>query len=154
MANESVEVTRKHIRRVGGLLIDFSNVLMQRALDHDRSKFTPEEQGPLDEMQRLVNEQGQVPFGSPEYEERKKILAPMLKHHYENNSHHPEHYSDGVNGMDLYDIVEMFNDWKAASERGEESQMSITQACERYEVSPQLEKIFKNTAVRLGWRYK
>ena len=37
------------------------------------------------------------------------------------------------NGMDLFDIVEMFFDWKAASERGEEPAMNLSVAFERFE---------------------
>ena len=37
------------------------------------------------------------------------------------------------NGMDLFDIVEMFFDWKAASERGEELAMNLSVAFERFE---------------------
>jgi hypothetical protein len=75
----------------------------------------------------------------------------MLEHHYARNSHHPEHYPDGVNGMDLFDIMEMFIDWKAASERGEASSMGLNAAAKKYHVGPQLLAIMKNTAIRLGW---
>ena len=37
------------------------------------------------------------------------------------------------NGMDLFDIVEMFFDWKAASERGEELAMNLSVAFECFE---------------------
>ncbi len=76
----------------------------------------------------------------------------MLAHHYANNSHHPEHYPDGVAGMDLFDLVEMFFDWKAASERGQEPAMNLTVACERYKIDPMLAAILRNTADRLGYK--
>jgi hypothetical protein len=54
--------------------------------------------------------------------------------------------------MDLFDLVEMFFDWKAAAERGGESMLALTSACQIYDVNPQLQSIFFNTAERLGYR--
>lgn len=147
----STEKTLRHIGRVHGLLGMAATVLIKRAEVHDASKFDPEEAGPLAEMDALIEREGQAPFGSEEYKRRTAMLGPMLKHHYANNSHHPEHYADGIDGMDLFDLVEMFCDWKAASERGEESSMNIDAACERFNVQPQLASILRNTADRLGW---
>lgn len=90
MANESVPVTLRHIARVRELLGIFAIEMIRRGDVHDRSKFDPSEQGPLDQMQRLIEIEGNVPYGSPEYEARKALLGPMLEHHYANNSHHPE----------------------------------------------------------------
>lgn len=148
----STEKTLRHINRVSELLGQFASEFIKRAALHDRSKFDAEEAGPLAEMDALIERDGNVPFGSHEYEERKKLLGPMLRHHYENNSHHPEHYANGVDGMDLFDLVEMFADWKAASERGEQSSIGVSVGCEKYKISPQLENIMKNTAFRLGWK--
>lgn len=60
----------------------------------------------------------------------------------------------GINGMDLFDLVEMFFDWKAASERGEESAMNLNLACDKYKVEGPLRHILFNTAERLGYRTK
>ena len=105
-------------------------------------------------MQKIIDEEGQAPYGSAEYKRRTALLGPMLEHHYANNSHHPEHYENGVDGMNLFDVMEMFFDWKAASERGEESKMNITHASERYKLSDQLRNIFKNTADYLDFSHK
>lgn len=155
----STEKTLQHIKRVQDLMGEAASELIRRGAAHDASKFTPEEAGPLAEMDALIEREGNVPFGSPEYEERKKLLGPMLGHHYIYNSHHPEHYQfeyggncvHGVNGMDLFDVLEMFIDWKAASERGEQPSMALKAACEKYHVSEQLAGIMRNTARRLGW---
>lgn len=149
---EARAVTEKHIDRVRELLTGAIIELSVRAHSHDQSKFDPVELEPLAMMQRVIKEQGQAPFGSEEYKRRTAMLKPMLDHHYANNSHHPEHYENGVDGMDLFDVMEMFFDWKAASERGEESSMNIGKACERFGVSRQLESIFRNTARRLKYR--
>lgn len=148
----SIIVTMKHIARVRKLLGEFATEMIRRGDVHDASKLTEHETGPLDAMQAVIDREGQVPYGSDEYKRRTAMLKPMLDHHYANNSHHPEHYENGVDGMDLFDLVEMFFDWKAASERGEESAMNITAACERFEISPQLKSVLENTADRLGYK--
>lgn len=145
-------ITRKHMQRVSELLGEAAIELIRRAAAHDTSKLEAIELEPLQRMQDLIETEGQAPFGSDEYKRRTAMLGDMLAHHYANNSHHPEHYENGVDGMDLFDLVEMFFDWKAASERGEESAMNLAAACERFCVSPQLHSILANTAARLGYK--
>lgn len=152
--NESVPVTLRHIARVRELLGGFVINLIRRGDRHDTSKFAPQEQGPLDEMQRTIDAEGQAPYGSEEYRRRTRLLGPMLTHHYANNPHHPEYYPEGIAGMDLMDLVEMLADWKAASERGEEAAINLTYSIERYGIEPQLASILRNTAVRNGWPIK
>ncbi len=152
--SDSTPVTQKHIKRMQTLLWEAASELGRRGVYHDRSKFYPIEKGPLDEMQRLIDEEGQAPYGSDEYKRRTALLGPMLEHHYANNSHHPEHYPDGVNGMDLFDVIEMFFDWKAASERGGENDIGLTHSVERFKIDPQLASILANTAERLGYAIK
>lgn len=154
-------VTRKHMQRVSHLLGDAAIELVKRAQQHDLSKLTDVELEPLQTMQDLIDKEGQAPFGSDEYKRRTALLKPMLEHHYLKNRHHPEHHQfefggdcmHGVNGMDLFDVLEMFLDWKAASERGEESQMHIASACERFHIDDQLKMIMQNTANRFGWKH-
>lgn len=59
----------------------------------------------------------------------------------------------GVRGMDLFDLVEMFFDWKAATERMASGDIhkSIEINTKRFELSPQLASILSNTAKRLGY---
>jgi hypothetical protein len=150
---DSREVTRVHIRRVQELLHNAVHEILKRSREHDWSKFSPEEYEPLNEIQKLVETEGQAPFGSYEYNRRRDLLKPMLEHHYMYNSHHPEHYGElGVDGMNLFDVLEMFFDWKAASERGQESSMNITAVCKRFNISPQLENIFRNTCQTYSWK--
>lgn len=150
---DSAIVTRKHIQRVQELLHDTAiRELMKRSRLHDLSKFEPIEKEPLDRMQELIENEGQAQYGTPEYKRRTDLLGPMIEHHRANNSHHPEHYENGIDGMDLFDVMEMFFDWKAASERGEDTCMRLDVVCDKYEVSPQLRLILYNTAERLGYR--
>lgn len=146
--------TLKHIGRVKALLFEFAGDLALRGFTHDASKLELVELGPLQEMQDLIDREGPAPFGTEEYRRRTALLGPMLEHHYANNSHHPEHYPNGIAGMDLLDLVEMFHDWKAASERGQDDAMGITYCVQKYGIPPMLEAIFRNTADRRGWAHK
>jgi hypothetical protein len=81
-------------------------------------------------------------------------LKVALDHHYLHNNHHPEHYSNGIDGMSLLDLVEMLMDWKAASERHQEGMnivRSIEVSSQRFSVSEQLKRILLNTAKEIGW---
>ena len=142
--------TLKHIKRVNTLLIDASNEILNRAKVHDESKLGKIEK-PLFDIYtpKLKNST----YGSADYKEQLKGLKVALDNHYKNNSHHPEHYENGVNGFDLFDLVEMFFDWKAATERHDNGDImkSIDINKERFELSEQLCDIMKNTAVRLGY---
>lgn len=124
-----------------------SKELLQRATVHDNSKLQSPEKELFDEFTpKLKN----CTYGSDEYKEFLKGLKTALDHHYANNSHHPEHYPNGINGFDLFDLVEMFFDWKAASERHADGDIfkSIEINKERFGLSEQLAEILKNTATR------
>ena len=67
--------------------------------------------------------------------------------HYANNRHHPEHFDNGIQGMNLLDLLEMICDWKAASERHADGDVykSIEINQERFGYSDELKIILKNT---------
>ena len=148
----SIEKTLRHIRRVNELLGQCAVEFIQRGARHDSSKFSEAELEPLKEIDALIEREGQAPFGSDEYERRRQMLKPMLDHHYARNSHHPEHYENGVNGMDLFDVLEMVCDWKAASERGEESSINLKAACDRFGIDAQMQEVITNHCLRQGWK--
>lgn len=150
MANAEI-ITRKHMQRVSALLGEAAIEMIKRSAAHDLSKLDPAELGPLQAMQDHIEVHGQAPYGTPEYDRQRQVLGPMLAHHYAANTHHPEHYPEGVAGMDLFDLIEMFFDWKAASERGGESAMNLTAAVGNHGIPPMLEAILRNTAARWGY---
>lgn len=146
---DSEAETLKHIKRVSELLSLAATELLKRGQVHDASKLESPEKELFDEFTpKLKN----YTYGSDQYKDFLQLLKPALDHHYANNSHHPEHYENGVNGFDLFDLVEMFFDWKAASERHADG--SIEKSIEinkgRFNLSDQLADIFKNTADRYG----
>lgn len=144
MNYDSTAETLKHIKTVNQFLIDFSVELLNRAKVHDDSKLVSPEKELFDEMTPILEK---VEYGSPEYKESLEKLKPALDHHYYVNSHHPQHYPDGINDMTLYDIVELYCDWKAAVLRTKNGDLnkSIDINTGRFNMSPQLAQIFKNT---------
>lgn len=142
--------TLLHIKRVNQLLTESAGELIRRANIHDNSKLKSPEKELFDKYTpKLKN----CTYGSDEYKEFLKGLKVALDHHYKNNSHHPEHYENGVNGMNLFDLIEMFFDWKAATERHEDGDIykSIIINKKRFELSDQLCDIFHNTARSLNY---
>jgi hypothetical protein len=133
-----------HIRRVQQLLGVMARDLMHRGEVHDDSKLGPEEKPLFDKMTPLLKS---LTYGSDEYKASLEKLGVALKHHYAMNSHHPEHYENGVAGMNLLDVVEMLCDWKAASERTKDGnfQRSIDLGIERFKIEPQLASILRNS---------
>lgn len=136
--------TLEHIKKVNNYLIDFCTQMLERGKNHDNSKLVSPEKELFDEWTPILKT---LKYGSVEYKDSLGKLKVALDHHYYVNSHHPEHYSDGINDMNLMDIVEMFYDWKAATERTKEGDIwkSLEINAKRFNMSDQLTKIFINT---------
>lgn len=137
--------TLAHIHRVRDHLNTVIATLLERGRVHDASKFSPAEKPALDSiLPRLAG----VPYGSAAFEALVAEARPALAHHYAHNSHYPEHYADGVAGMDLFDLVEMFCDWKAAAERNPGDGVKLDYNARQYAIAPQLAAILANTLSR------
>jgi len=143
--------TLKHIKRVSQLLSEASIELINRANIHDNSKLKSPEKELFDKYTpKLKN----CTYGSDEYKSFLVGLKVALDHHYANNSHHPEHYDNGISGMNLFDLIEMFFDWRAACERTKNGCIyeSIRINKERFKISDQVTKILENTAQKMGYK--
>lgn len=141
--------TLEHIRSVNSKLIDFATILLQRAKFHDNSKLVAPEKELFDEYTPLLKT---LTYGSDEYKESLSKLKPALDHHYFVNSHHPEHFKEkGIDGMSLYDLIEMYCDWRAAVERTHNGDInkSIDINAKRFNMSDQLVNLFRNTLNKL-----
>jgi len=150
MKYDSKADTLQHIKRVNGLLSQAVSELLIRANEHDSTKLESPEKELFDEYTpKLKN----CTYGSDEYKEFLDGLKVALDHHYKNNSHHPEHYENGVNDMNLFDIIEMLFDWKAASERHDDGNIrkSLEINKKRFNMSDQLYNIFLNTINKMNW---
>lgn len=108
---------------------------------HDASKLQEPEKPMFDEWTPRLRE---LEFGSDEYKAALSKMGEALKHHYENNRHHPEHFENGVNGMNLLDVIEMVCDWRAAADfKGQDVNMEYL--TKRFGLSEQLVSIIGNT---------
>ena len=146
--------TRAHIERVQTLIQSAISNLARRATVHDLSKLASPEKEMFDGATIKLRA---IAYGTPEYKEALKELGPALQHHYEHNSHHPEHYPNGIEGMTLFDSLEMLLDWKAATERmkdGGDIWKSIEHNAGRFAMSPQMVQILRNTAQEMEWPKK
>lgn len=144
MSYDSTKDTQEHIENVRSYLQDIIENLWARQIDHDASKLLPPEKEMYDEFTPMLRK---LTYGSEEYKASLKGLGPALLHHYEHNSHHPEHFGyqecdicfarypldhqdrclscmhgtftlrPNVAGMSLFDVIEMLADWKAAGQR-------------------------------------
>lgn len=140
---DSAPDTYKHIQQVQYFLNRIIQALMNRGEVHDQSKLGPDEKPHFDRETPLLKE---LVYGSPEYKESLGRLGEALRHHYKNNKHHPEHHENGVAGMNLIDLVEMFADWCAASQRTAGGKLDLETSFNRFHFDPQLAQIFRNTA--------
>ena len=143
--------TLAHINRVRDLLGKVDGILLARAGNHDRSKLEEPEKSVFDACTLKLKT---MPYGGPEYKAALAELGPELAHHYAANRHHPEHFANGVDGMNLFDVIEMLMDWKAATERmkdGGDIRRSLTINTGRFHLSPQTAAILRNTIEYMGW---
>lgn len=137
--------TMKHIERVRELIRAFVSKLVTRAVEHDKLKLEKPEVEVFTEYTPKLKE---YTYGSEEYQNCLNEMNGALQHHYANYRHHPEHFDKGVNDMNLVDLVEMFCDWKASSERQLDGNLlkSIDVNAARFNINAQLKQILINTA--------
>jgi hypothetical protein len=144
MAYSSKAETQKHIYKVLKFIDMIHRELIDRQIFHDSSKLESPEVELFDiYTPKLVG----CTYGSGEYKQFLLELKPALDHHYAENRHHPEHFENGVRGMNLVDIVEMFCDWYAATKRHKDGDImkSIAINQERFRYSDDLRAVFENT---------
>ncbi len=151
MTYDSKMDTLNHIERVRELLYEACSNFERRAYVHDDSKLVEPEKSAFDIATPKLKE---LEYGSDEYKASLAELGSALHHHYQENSHHPEHYPDGIRGMSLFDVIEMLLDWKAATERHTTGDIlkSIEQNQQRFGYSDDIKAIFLNTANEMGWK--
>jgi len=147
---DSTKDTLDHIHAVRMCLDLCVTDLRFRQTHHDESKLHDPEKAVFDEFTPKLR--GST-YGSDEYKEFLAAMKPALDHHYAHNSHHPEHFAEGVRGMSLLDVLEMLCDWKAATTRHADGDLrkSIDINQKRFGYSDDLRSILLNTAERMGW---
>lgn len=154
--------THEHIAQVRGLLLGVAQELTIRAHRHDRSKLSEPELAVFD---RVTPRLRASTYESDEYKGFLSEMGEGLQHHYEENDHHPEHWTDGVQGMDLVALLEMVCDWIAATRRHDDGDIhrSIDQNAERFDYGDELRRLLHRSADAIlmgeinvdgsGWRH-
>lgn len=147
---DSTKETLEHINKVISYGRVFAKMLTEQIEKHDASKLREPEKRLFDKIAPRLKEHK---YGSPEYEATLKEMQGGLQEHYKNNSHHPEHTKFGIAGMNLFDLIEMLIDWKAATERTKQGNIeeSLKKQEMRFDIAPQLMAILRNTLIQMKW---
>lgn len=158
MTYDSRPDTWQHIHTVQGFLGEVITDLQARAHKHDQSKLVSPEREVFDEYTPRLKDST---YGSDEYKSFLVGMGEGLKHHYEVNDHHPEHFeaegathgARGIEAMDLVQVTEMLCDWKAATMRHADGDLerSIRQNAERFGYGNEMKRLLLNTAAAFGW---
>jgi len=158
---DSTEDTKQHIKKVQDNIARLFIDIAKRHAGHDASKLENPEKATFDRVTPLLRE---LTYGSDEYSAVLATMQEALEHHYANNRHHPEHFRGsatlcapgktdtilgaGMRGMTLVDLLEMFCDWCAATERHDDGNIgkSIHHNMRRFGFGETLAQIMVNTA--------
>jgi len=131
-------------------MLKVCRAILKRAIVHDMTKYSKDE-APLYEA--LFFELLTVEYGSKEYDALQGKLRPAKLHHFMHNSHHPEHWADGISDMSPLDQIEMLCDW-AAAVRGHKDGSFITSFVlnldKRYPVPTNTRKVLETNAREIG----
>ena len=148
--SENTDGILQHKRLVASYIQRVINDLIKRAVEHDYSKFSPEE---FDAFEEATPNLKNLVYGSEEYRSELRKIKPAIQHHYQVNRHHPEYFEfevegiNGINQMTLIDLVEMVCDWIAATQRVKDGDIDkgLVINKERFHIDDQLFQIIKNT---------
>jgi len=138
--------TQKHIDLVNANGRNFCDKFLDRLTHHDASKLEEPERKYFDKGTPQL--QGST-YGDKSYDDAKDRIKPGLEHHYAENDHHPEHFGEqGISGMNLYQLLEMWIDWTAAVKRHADGNIfnSLMYNRDRFHIDDQLFSILMNTA--------
>lgn len=116
MQYKSRFMTLRHIETVRNYLDCCCSLLAERGRIHDQSKLEPPE---VDIFAEHIHKLRDLQYGSQEYHDGLVAMKPAIEHHNKCNRHHPEYHVNGINDMNLFDLLEMLVDWRASSMRSE-----------------------------------
>jgi hypothetical protein len=151
MTFDSRPDTWRHIWHVQRHLMQVIETLNTRLLEHDQTKLEEPELSLFNEFTPKLR--GST-HGSEEYEGFRKSMGEALDHHYASYRHHPEHFPNGIDDMNLIDLIEMLADWKAATLRHDDGDLgrSIYEVGQRrFGYSDEMRDLLERTARDLRW---
>lgn len=133
-----------HKESIAKYLAKFCAEISFRSSIHDDSKFRKDE---FEVYSDNVEEFNKYSWDSPEERRLREKLTPAGVIHRKRNRHHPEYFENGIDGMNLIDLLEMLCDWRSAAERGpgDSIRKNLPTLQEKYNISPQLLKLLENT---------
>ena len=139
----TIESILNHKKSVKEKLLFLARELEKRAINHDNSKLQYPELDWLIQMDK----EGRVKYGSKEYFDKMNRWKIFFDHHYKNNKHHPEHFRDNIDGMNLVDLIELFCDIQSyVVEPHVDKALDIFNNYDkRFHIDEQLLQILKNT---------
>ena len=151
--NTELEVltdTIMHISEVQENLSQMRAILEARGISHDRTKFLAIE---FDAFVKARPKFKKANYGSPEYQECVDMIKPSIEHHHANNRHHTAFHKGSFSDMNLFDVLEMLADWKAASRRSPDLSFadSLPKAFEKYSIPEDMQKHIMATLKYLKW---
>ena len=142
---DSSQDALSHIEIVRANIDKMVSEIKLRGENHDLSKLQEPEKSSNDYFIPLLKK---VKFGTPEYVkvDSERRNGEGLKHHFKVNRHHPDHFQNGINDMNIVDIIEMICDTIAASRKSDSSfEDGLKFNAERYNFPKELENIILNT---------
>jgi len=134
-----------HVSRVRALLAQVGYQIFNRSIDHDASKLRYPEKEVFDAWTPALKK---LEFGSDDYNFALEQMGVGLQHHYAANRHHPEHFTNGIDGMNLIDLLEMVCDWIAAA-YDKPNGVNLGYLANRFKIDLQLHSIIANTLKEL-----
>lgn len=141
---DSTKDTLAHIKNIELVMNTLIDEIDDRKVNHDLSKLREPEKSTYDKFIPLLRE---AKYGSKEYQAlRDDMYKEGLRHHFESNRHHPEHFENGLKDMTLVDLLELFSDWLAASMRSDVDFIDgLDMNKSKYNMSDDLIRMFTNT---------
>lgn len=143
---DTASYVKQHILRVQEKLQVIIQILEKRSKNHDRSKL----EEPEFSLWKEMDSEPKYEFNSLEYFEKQKKFRKVFELHYKNNRHHPEYHQNGVNDMNLVDLLEFLIDSISYKEdiRISEALRICEEQAARFQISEQLTQVLKNTVIR------
>jgi hypothetical protein len=115
---------------------------------HDQSKLESPE---VEVFEEYTPKLRKSIYGSDEYMQYLKEMQVALHHHHGANRHHPEHFGNGIADMNMFDLLEMLVDWKAAGMRHNDGDIyeSLEINQKRFGYSDEMKVLLKRTIVAI-----
>lgn len=136
-----------HKNEINILAHTFIKLFLDQINEHDNSKLKEPEISLFSSNISVFTNDNE--YLSVEYNELIKQIDEGIQRHYSKNRHHPEHFENGIDDMNLIDLLDMLFDWMASNKKYknnyEEIEKMIKKQQDRFDISPQLINILLNT---------